>query len=86
MLKMCDAIKILERNTPKRFRNDFWMADRGCFTVLVLYLDGLSIAIDKTEVEGKTDVEVEKLVKTRILTILREVIMEIDPDYFTSPG
>ncbi len=80
-MKMQECIEILERNTPEDYRHDMWMANMCQMTILTLHLDGLSIPIDKMEIEGKTDDEVKTLIIDRILTTFKEAITRIEPGH-----
>ena len=77
MLKIKECIEVLNRCIPKFFRYNEWRLDRTP-TVLSVYLDGILVSIDKLEVDGKTDDEVKKLIKNRIIGVLKDVIAEID--------
>ena len=80
MLKMSEFAEILKKNTPGYFKYNDWLPNAGCLLVHVLYLDGITTAIGKSEVEGKTDDEVKKLVRERIVTTLWKVITQVEQE------
>ena len=82
MLKIKECVEILNKCTPNFFQYNEWLVDRGCPTVLCMYLDGIMTVIDKSEIGGKTDDEIKKLINSKIIDRLKDVITEIDPNYF----
>jgi hypothetical protein len=82
-MNMSECIKVLKKNTPNCFLYD-WMINRSQMMVCSLYLDGMSVSVDVSEIKSKTDDEIKKLINNRIIDVLRETIIKIDPNYFAS--
>lgn len=76
-MKLSESAEILKKSTPDYFKHSDWLTNAHCLTVHVLFLEGITAAIDKSEVEGKTDDEVKKLVQERIVTALQETITQV---------